>query len=69
MRNHPPRWLLAIYAVAIGAAWVMLSSSDYNEARKMECANRSGVRYTVYWDQSTDTCKKELRNGTTPQNR
>jgi hypothetical protein len=69
MRNHPPRWLLALYGVAIAGAWVMLSTSDYQEARKMECANRSTRSTLVEWDSSTDTCKKEKRNGTTAQNR
>ena len=67
--RNPPRWLLACYAVAIAAAWIMLSSSDYNEARKLECANRSNRNFDVSWDSETDTCKKEKRNGTTSQNR
>jgi hypothetical protein len=69
MTNHPPRWLLAIYFLAIAAAWVMLSSSDYNEARKLECTNRSNKNYDVTWDSSTDTCTKEKRNGSSAQNR
>jgi hypothetical protein len=68
-RNHPPRWLLALYAVAIAAAWLALSTSDYHEARKMECANRSTRSVLVEWDSSTDKCIKEKRNGTTAQNR
>jgi len=67
--NHPPRWLLAIYFIAIAAMWLMLSTSDYREARKLECANRSSQKYHVEWDQSTDTCRKEKRNGTTQENR
>jgi hypothetical protein len=68
--NRPlPRWRLALYFSAIAAMWVMLSSSDYNEARKLECANRSNRNYDVTWDSSTDTCKKEARNGTTQKNR
>ena len=69
MHRNPPKWLLATYFFAIAAMWVMLSSSDYNEARKLECANRSNKNYDVTWDSSTDTCKKELRNGTTQKNR
>ena len=69
MHRNPPKWLLATYFFAIAAMWVMLSSSDYNEARKLECANRSSKGYIVTWDSSTDTCKKEVRNGTSTQNR
>lgn len=67
--NHPPRWLLITYVIAIAAMWVMASNSDYQEARKLECANRSTAKFNIYWDESSDTCKKEKRNGTTAQNR
>ena len=67
--NHPPRWLLALYFISIAAMWLMLSTSDYREARRLECANRSTTKFNVTWDQETDTCKKEKRNGTTAANR
>ena len=66
---HPPRWLLATYVVAIAVMWAMASSSDYREARKLECANRSTAKFNVTWDEKSDTCKKERRNGTTEANR
>lgn len=67
--NHPPRWLLAVYTVAIAAMWMLLSTSDYHEARKLECANRSTPAYSVEWDSVNDKCVKEKRNGTSAQNR
>lgn len=67
--RNPPRWLLAVYVAFVVAAYLALSTADYNDARQQECANRSNKTWDVSWDSSTDTCKKELRNGTTSQNR
>ena len=66
---RPKRWQVIGYLVAILAMWAMLSNADYSDARRRECSQRSGTKYLVTWDSSTDTCKKEPRNGTTPQNR
>lgn len=69
MYRNPPRWLLAVYAATVAGLWLAASTSDYNEARKLECANQSTRRVEVSWDSSTDKCVKEKRNGTTAQNR
>ena len=65
--EHPKR--TGLYLIAILAMYGLAGTSDYNEQRKLECAGRSNHAWEVSWDQSTDTCTKEKRNGTTPQNR
>lgn len=69
MTNGPSRTLCAIYFLAIAAMWLMLSTSDYADARQAECSARSNRKLNVTWDEKSDTCKKETRNGTTSQNR
>jgi hypothetical protein len=58
-----------LYLVALLAMYTLASTSDYHAARERECANRSTTAWDISWDQSTDTCKKERRDGTTTQNR
>jgi len=69
IRHPPSRKLMTFWFIAIIGLWMLASTSDYQEARKMECANRSTVKFNVTWDESSDTCKKERRNGTTAANR
>lgn len=66
---HPPRWLLALYAIAVFTAWGLLADNDYKDQRTQECLNRSTVKWHVTYDADNDVCKKERRNGTTDQNR
>jgi hypothetical protein len=67
--STPNRALTILYFIVIAAAWALLSDSDYSEARRVECGNRSSAKYLVTWNPSTDRCEKEVRNGTTSQNR
>ena len=69
IRHPPSRKLMTFWFIAIIGLWMLASTSDYQEARKMECANRSSVKYHVEWDSKTDKCVKEKRNGTTQENR
>jgi hypothetical protein len=62
----PSRGMTILYLIAIAAAWVLLSTADYHDARRQECGSRSTAKYLVTWNPSTDRCEKELRNGTTP---
>lgn len=65
---HAPK-RTALYLVAILAMYGLAGTSDYAEQRKLECANLSNGKWLVEWNQTTDTCKKEKRNGTTLKNR
>lgn len=69
IRHPPSRKLMTFWFIAIIGLWMLASTSDYQEARKMECANRSSVKYHVEWDSKTDTCRKEKRSGITANNR
>lgn len=59
----------ALYLVAILAMFLMLSNSDYADARRAECAEKSTKTHYLEWDSKTDRCIKEKRNAQTPQNR
>ena len=68
MDKSPPKSLLIIYGIAILSAFLILSNSDYADARMSECAAKSTSRHLVTWDKQADRCIKELRNGTTKKN-
>lgn len=61
----PNRFMTAVYLIAIAIAWAMLSTMDYQDARREECQARSNARWTVTYDVESDTCKKEANHGTT----
>ena len=60
---------IAAYLLALLAMYAIASNGDYNDQRKMECANRSTTAWDVSWDSASDKCIKEYRNGQTKENR
>lgn len=61
--NHPSPLMCWIYTIAITILFCLVSTSDYTEARKLECASRTNAKYVVTWDSQSDSCKKEPQNG------
>ena len=65
----PSRRMQAVYLLAIAGMFLLLSNSDYADARRQECGNKSTQTHYVEWDSKTDRCIKEKRHAQTPQNR
>ncbi len=66
MFNHPPPlWLCWVYLVGIILMLGLVGTSDYQEARKLECASKTNAKFIVTWDSQSDSCKKEPQNGKT----
>jgi len=62
MRSPSP-FMCGIYFGVILVLYGLAGGSDYDEARKLECASKTTPATLVSWDSQSDSCKKEPQNG------